>query len=139
MSTFHAGVCWFTVILERGVYTASCLSVCVCVREIDRETPPAMPVPPCPQLIWGRICRTPLCSPITETHGCSRNGPHTCGPCADYTPAGPVLSPFLTSPPASPTAHMDWAGQGHLSPCWLRCHPGGLPGVGEAAAGCQGQ
>ena len=32
MSTFHAGVCWSPVILERGVYTASWLIVCVCAR-----------------------------------------------------------------------------------------------------------
>ena len=98
-STFHVDVCCFTVILEHGVYTASWLAIfCVCERERERDsTSHACPLTTA-NLRQG-LCRTPLCSPI-----CSRNGPHTCRPCADYTPVGPVLSPFLTSPPASPAA-----------------------------------
>ena len=135
-STFHVDACCFTVILEHGVYTASWLVIlCVCVRERERDsTSHACPLTTAN--LWQGLCRTPLCSPITKTRGCSRNGPHTCRPCADYTLVGPVLSPFLTSPPASPTAShgLGRPRDQDLSPCCLRCCPG-VPRCG--GSGCR--
>ena len=95
MSTFHAGVCWSPVILERGVYTASWLIVCVCARVcvcvcvcarvcvcvVDRGTPPAMPVPLPTADLGQRLCRAPLCSPSPRLTG---------APEMALTPVGPV-------------------------------------------------